>query len=176
MKVLAFAASGSQNSINHQLLQYVASIMTADEVELLRLSDYELPLFTAERELELGQPELAKQLFEKIGHADAVIISFAEYNGSYSAFYKNTFDWLSRIDRGVFQNKAMVLLSASPGPGGAKTVLNSALKSMPHFSADVKASLSIGKFTQVFDAHSQSIVDPEVNAQLLSALAQLSNG
>jgi len=53
-----------------------------------KLNDYELLLFSLGKEQELGKPALAQKFFAKIAASDAVIISFAEYNGSYTAAYK----------------------------------------------------------------------------------------
>ena len=121
MKVVAFAASNSRNSINKLLVTYAASLLDSWETEILEINDFELPLFSVDREAELGQPELAKLFLKKLADADAIIISFAEHNLSYSAAYKNLFDWCSRITPKVFQGKPMVLLSTcllytSPSP------------------------------------------------------------
>jgi len=78
-----------------------------------------MPLYSEDREKKLGQPDAAKRFFNKIGTADALLISYTEHNGSFTAAYKNLFDWTSRIDPKVYQGKSMVLLSTSPGPGGA---------------------------------------------------------
>ena len=152
MKLLAFAASSSSKSINKQLATYAASLVADATVEILDINDYEMPLFSQDREDELGQPDAAKAFFAKLGQADAIIISFAEHNGSYTAAYKNLFDWTSRIDMKLFQNKPMVLLATSPGPGGAKTVLTAATGSAPYFAAAVKASFSIPSFFDNFDS------------------------
>ena len=122
MKVVAFAASNSRNSINKLLVTYAASLLDSWETEILELNDFELPLFSVDREAELGQPELAKLFLKKLADADAIIISFAEHNLSYSAAYKNLFDWCSRITPKVFQGKPMVLLSTSPGGHGGVTL------------------------------------------------------
>jgi len=143
MKVLALAASNSKHSINKQLAIYTASLVPHAEIEILDINDYEMPIFSEDREKELGQPQPAKDFFQKIGEADLIIISYAEHNGTYTAAFKNLFDWTSRIDMKVYQNKAMILLSTSPGPGGAQNVLNTALTSAPHFAANVIGSLSI---------------------------------
>ena len=118
MKIIAFAASNSKKSINKQLVIYAANLLEGAEVEVLDLNDYELPLFSVDKEQELGQPQLAQDFFAKIGASDALIISFAEHNGSYTAAYKNIFDWCSRINQKIFQDKPVVLLSTSPGARG----------------------------------------------------------
>jgi NAD(P)H-dependent FMN reductase len=174
MKLLAFAASSSSKSINKQLATYAASLVSGATVEILDINDYEMPLFSQDKEEILGQPEQAKDFYAKLGQADAIIISFAEHNGSYTAAYKNLFDWTSRIDQKLFQNKPMVLLATSPGPGGANTVLTAASGSAPYFAGDVKASVSIPSFFDNFNSEKQVLSNPELLDQLQSALAQLS--
>ncbi|MCL1049151.1 NAD(P)H-dependent oxidoreductase [Shewanella abyssi] len=175
MKLLAFAASNSSKSINKQLATYAASLVEGAEVEILDINDYEMPIFSQDREELLGQPALAQQFFAKLGEADAIIISFAEHNGSYTAAYKNLFDWTSRIDMKVFQNTPMVLLAASPGPGGASTVLAAASGSAPYFAADVKGSLSIPSFFDNFDMEKQELRNPQLKTALVAALAGLTD-
>ena len=147
--------------------------MEGAEVEILDINDYEMPIFSQDREEELGQPELAQKFFAKLGEADGIIISFAEHNGSYTAAYKNLFDWTSRIDMKVFQNKPMVLLATSPGPGGAKSVLAAAAGSAPYFAADVKASLSIPSFFDNFDMEKGELKNDELKQALKEAVFKL---
>jgi len=173
MKVLAFAATSSSKSINNQLVNYTARLLEGTETEILNLNDFELPLFSEDRENELGQPALAKAFLEKIGNSDAVIISFAEHNGSYTVAYKNIFDWASRINPKVFQNKPMLLLATSPGPGGAASVLAAATASAPFFDGDVKVSLSIPSFYDNFDVERGRIRNDEVNTELHTAVNNL---
>lgn len=174
MNILAFAASSSKKSINKQLLSYIAKDLLPDQsTEILDLNDYEMPLFSVDKEEELGHPELAKEFLSKIAHSDAIIISFAEHNGSYSAAYKNLFDWCSRINPKVFQKKPIILLSASPGPRGGATVLEAAVKSAPFFDGDVKGSLSIAKFYDQFDVQCCTLLNKDIKADLVSTLAAL---
>ncbi len=91
MKILAFAASTSRQSINKKLANYAATLVNNAEIELLDLNDFEISLFSEDKEKEIGQPELAKAFLAKIGDSDALIISFAEHNGSYAAAYKRPF-------------------------------------------------------------------------------------
>ena len=173
MKVTAFAASSSSQSINKKLVTYAASLLTEHHLEILDLNDYELPLFSVDREKELGQPKLAKAFFDKIGQSDALLISFAEHNGSYSAAYKNLFDWCSRINAKVFQSKPMVLLATSPGGRGGSGVLSQAINSARFFGGEVKASLSVPSFYDNFDLDNGRISNPEINAELKLAIRNL---
>jgi NAD(P)H-dependent FMN reductase len=169
MKLLAFAASNSKKSINKQLVTYAASLVEGAEVEVLDLNDYELPLFSVDREAELGHPELAKAFLSKIAASDALMISFAEHNGSYSAAWKNLFDWSSRIGPKVFQDKPMVLLATSPGARGGASVLAAATGSAPFFAGHVKASLAIPSFYDNFDVERNTLRNEEIKTQLIEA-------
>lgn len=178
MKILAFAASSSSKSINKQLVTHAADILTSDiikgaEVEILDINDYEMPIYSSDREEASGIPDLAHQFLAKIGGADALLISYAEHNGNYSAAYKNLFDWASRTGGKVFQDKPTVILATSPGPGGASNVLNLAKTSAPFFGAEVKADLSVASFYDVFDAENGRLKNPEEQAKLHDALAAL---
>ena len=173
MKIIAFAASNSKKSINKQLVSYAASLLDDAEVEVLDLNDYELPLFSVDKEQELGQPALAQDFFAKIGASDALIISFAEHNGSYTAAYKNLFDWCSRINQKIFQNKPVVLLATSPGARGGASVLAAAVNSAPHFNGELKASLSIPSFHQNFDVEKGCLTNQELKTQLIAAINSL---
>lgn len=172
MKILAFAASNSKHSINKQLVTYACTLLSEHETEVLDLNDYALPLFSEDKEKELGTPELAQAFYHKITAADAVVISFAEHNGVYTAAFKNLFDWVSRINQKVYQHKPMVLLATSPGKGGAKNVLNLAETATPHFAGDVKAVLSIPSFYDNFDIEKQQLLG-EYNDKLLNIISKL---
>ena len=173
MKVLAFAASNSKQSINRTLATYAANLIEDAEVETLDIADYEIPIFSEDREKELGQPEKARAFYRKIGEADALIVAYAEHNGSYTAAYKNLFDWTSRINNAVFQHKPALFLSTSPGPGGASNVLASAVNSAAYFAADVKASLSVPSFHENFDLEANKLVNSEIEQELKQAVKQL---
>lgn len=173
MKLLAFAASNSKNSINKKLATYAANLVENAEVEIIDINDYEMPIFSEDREKDLGQPQQAKDFYQKIGEADAIIISYAEHNGTYTAAFKNLFDWTSRIDQKLYQNKAVIALATSPGPGGAKNVLNSVLTSAPHFAANIIGSLSVPSFYDNFDGETGKLTNTALNDELMSILNKL---
>ena len=173
MNIVAFAASSNTQSINKKLVSYAASLLPEHHVEILDLNDFEMPLFSEDRERELGQPELAHRFLDKLSGADAIIISFAEHNGSYSAAYKNLFDWCSRIEPKVYRDKNMVLLSTSPGRRGGANVLASVLDSMPRFGGNILASLSIPSFNDNFDVEKNCLSNEPLEAQLIKAVSSL---
>jgi len=183
MRILAFAATTSTQSINRQLIDYATGLITdgsvtglpADiEIDTIDLNDYEMPIYSIDRQNESGIPQLAHDFFNKIGQADAVLISFAEHNGFYTAAYKNIFDWASRIDMRVYQDRPAVLFSTSIGGGGGGNVLNTAVMSGQFFGYDVTASLAIPSFHQNFDIESGTLTHSELDAQFRDALGTLS--
>ncbi len=173
MKILAFAATSHSTSINRQLVRYAASRLQDAQIEMLDINDYELPLYSEDREAEFGVPDAARTFLDKIAASDALIIAFAEHNGSYTVAYKNLFDWASRINQQVYQGKPMLLLATSPGPGGAASVLASAVASAPFFDGEVVADLSIPSFYDNFNVEQGSISNDELNNQMLIALHDL---
>ena len=180
MKLLAFAATNSRSSINKRLVTHAAKVFQEDiaphaEVEILDLNDYEMPIYSADLEAEGGIPAQAKKIYAKIGEADALLVSYAEHNGSYTAAWKNIFDWASRIDMKVFQGKPTVAMSTSPGAGGAASVLEAAKNSAPFFGADLKGSFSVGPYGKKFDTDAGHLTDPEMIAKLNQSLNDLND-
>lgn len=149
-KIITIGGSNSINSINKILAEYVGSLI--DNVELIKvdLNDFEMPLFSVDLEAEIGSPTGAKELNKVIENADAFIISLAEHNGAYSVAFKNTFDWLSRINGEVWRNKPMLLFATSPGPRGGKSVLDIALGRFPFNGGKIAGSLSFPSFNDNF--------------------------
>ncbi|WP_413110196.1 NADPH-dependent FMN reductase [Thaumasiovibrio sp. DFM-14] len=166
MNVLGFAASNSKQSINKQLVGYATSLFQSANIELIDINDFEMPLYSVDREQESGTPQRAKDFIQKIDQADIIVVSLAEYNGSYTAAFKNLFDWASRVRAKVYENKQVVFLSTSPGPNGAQSVLASAVTSAPYFGATVVGSLSVPSFYDTFDVDNQALRDPVLVKQL----------
>ena len=150
-KIIAFGASSSSTSINKKLATYAASLFENCLVEILDLNDYELPIYSTDKEQKDGIPQLAHDFYNKLGTADLIIISFAEHNGAYSAAFKNIFDWISRINGKTFQEKPMLLLATSPGIRGGSSVLEIANKRFPFQGGIVKGSFSLPSFNDNFD-------------------------
>ncbi|MCO4785491.1 MAG: NAD(P)H-dependent oxidoreductase [Marinomonas atlantica] len=176
MKILAFAATNHKASINKQLVTYAANVLAENksaDVEVLDLNDYEMPIYSIERHTENGIHPLGQKFFDKIGAADVILVSFAEHNGSYTAAYKNLFDWASRIDMEVYQGKPTVIMSTSPGPGGASSVLASAEGSAEFFAMDLKGSLSVPSFEENFDTEKGILTNEELASKLKGILSKL---
>ncbi len=153
MKILAFAGSNSSTSINKKLVEYASSYFSEDEVEILDLNDYEMPIYSTDRELKGGIPQLAHDFAKKIDESDLLIISFAEHNGNFTTAFKNVYDWVSRVkNRPAFGNKPMLLMATSYGPNGGASVLNIAKGTMPYAGGNVLETFSLPVFSQNFNA------------------------
>ncbi len=98
MKIVAFGASTSSTSINKELATYAAQQVEGAQVNVLDLNNYNVPMFSEDKEKEIGQAEGAIAFLRELEQADAIVVSFAEHNGSYAAAYKNLFDWATRIE------------------------------------------------------------------------------
>ena len=165
-KILAFAGSTSSNSINKKLVTYACNQLKNNEFEIIDLRDfYPLPMFSVDEEEKNGYPESIQKFKEYLDTHDAFIVSLAEHNGSYSAAYKNIFDWVSRLDSKLWQNKPVLLLSTSPGGRGGKNVMNAALNQYPHMGADIRGDFSLPFFSKNFE-EGKGISDPEMDAEL----------
>jgi NAD(P)H-dependent FMN reductase len=177
MKILTFAATNSRNSINRALLAHasdrLADILPGADIETLDLNDFEMPIYSVDRENESGIPAQARDFYDRVGAADALLISFAEHNGSSTAAWKNVFDWVSRIEMKLFQSKPMVILAASPGPRAGAGVLGSQETLIPHFGGNIVAKLGIGGWKDAWDAEAQKLVRPQDIAALGRTLSAL---
>jgi chromate reductase, NAD(P)H dehydrogenase (quinone) len=151
MNILAFAASNSKKSVNEKLVTYAANLVKNSNVEILDLNDYEMPIYSVDKEAENGIPQLAHDFYNKLGNADFIMISFAEHNGSYTAAFKNIFDWTSRVNSKTFQNKPMLLLSTSPGSRGGATALEIAKNRFPFQGGNVIGSFTLPSFNDNFE-------------------------
>lgn len=156
-KILFFAGSNSSTSINHKLVSFASTQVAGHAVEVIKLTAYILPLFGQDIERENGYSTNLKMLYNKIKEADALVISVNEHNGTVSAFFKNTIDWLSRLDRNFLEEKKVLLMSTSNGKRGAASALEYTKNVLPRFGATVVESFSIPSFSENFSEETQSI-------------------
>lgn len=178
MKIVSFGASYSRTSINRQWAQFVgqriANAVPAEAVvHSLDLNHYDLPLYTVEREEEIGIPEAAHRFVADLLSADLVVVSLAEYNGSYTAGFKNLFDWASRVELKFFGGKPVVVTSTAPGPRGGLTVLQTAVERFPRHGAQVFAGPALPQFKIHFDRSADALLSEEWQNQLDEALKPL---
>ena len=173
MKILAIGGSSSSTSINQQLANHVACQIDGADVTCYELKSLSLPIFSEDEEKQSGHPADARKFIDAIRGHDAIVISLAEHNGSYAAAFKNLYDWASRIEQKVWQDKPMLLLSTSPGPRGGATVLAAAEATFPRMGARLTATCSIPSFYDNFSA--EGIKDPAIGTALDQAVTTFAN-
>jgi len=173
MKILAFAGSTSSTSINRELVKFVLKDFQDEEINLIDLNDFTMPVFSVDLEKK-GFPDEAHNFLKKIEECDVIICSLAEHNRSYSSAFKNVFDWSSRINVKVFQNKPMLLMSTSPGGYGGGNVMNTAKTFFPQFAADIKDTFSLPKFYENFDLES-GVINPDMLKELKDKIENFKN-
>ncbi len=161
MKILAFAGSNSTVSINKKLVTFASTFFPDDEVEILDLNDFEMPIYKRETELASGIPQKPIDFAAKIDECDLILLSTPENNGNFPAVFKNLMDWISRIKgRKIFGGKPMFLMATSDGGRGGASVLEIAEKRFPFDGAEVLEIFSLPKFSEYFDAE-KGIVNEE---------------
>lgn len=161
MKIVGFAGSNSKKSINKQFVKYTLEQLKDHKTCLLDLNDFEIPMFSVDREEESGYPDKVKEFVEIIQSADALVVSLAEHNGAYTAVFKNLMDWCSRYELKFFNKIPMLLLSTSPGGYGGGNSMELGLNRLPKFDADIIANFSLPKFDDNFDGD-EGIKDEEL--------------
>ena len=170
MKIIAFGASYSKESINKRFAGYAARQFNSAETEVLDLNNYELPLFTVDAESEIGFPKNARLFLDKLESADLLVISMAEHNGSYTAAFKNLFDWTSRLKANMFEGKKILLLSVSPGKRGGIGALEAARSRFPRHGAEIIGAFSLPYFEENFNPES-GISDQELDNQFKATIS-----
>jgi len=116
----------------------------------MKLTDYPLPIFSEDLEKNEGYPIHATIVKNLIAESDALVVAVNEHNGGPSAFFKNTIDWLSRVNRNFLEDKKILLISTSPGKRGASSSLEYTKNIFARFGGEVIQSFSLPSFKDNF--------------------------
>lgn len=170
-KIVAFGASNSKHSINQQLAIFAARQIANAEVNILDLNDFEMPIYSIDREKETGFPAEALQFKTHLRESDGIIISFAEHNGAYTAAFKNILDWISRIEKDVWASKPMLLMATSPGARGGRTVLDIALNKFKFMNSNILLDFSLPFFGNNFNKE-EGILDADLDREFRQQLSR----
>ncbi len=137
---------------------------------VLDLNDFEMPIYSVDKEREDGIPSLATEFKEHINATDGIVISFAEHNGAYSVAFKNIMDWISRMDKSTWADKPMFLMATSPRGRGGSTVLEIAVSKFKYMTSWNISSFSLPSFMANFDDETR-ITDGELLSSFRAQLA-----
>ena len=172
-KIIAFSGSNSKKSINKQLAKYASSLVENLEVEILDLIDFPLPIYGIDTETENGTPKNASKFLNEIKNADGVIVSLAEHNGNFTVAFKNLYDWMSRVEQKLWNNKPLLVMATSPGGRGGASVIEIAKNSFPHMGGNVVANFSLPNF---YDNFKEGIISEDnLRKQLKDAVLIFEN-
>ncbi|WP_299887930.1 NADPH-dependent FMN reductase [uncultured Lacinutrix sp.] len=166
--ILTFAGSNSKASINKQLASYAANKIHDEEMKIVDLNDYTLPLYGIDLEVKEGIPDTANAFYNLIKESKGIVLSLAEHNGAYSSVFKNLIDWLSRIEGKFWSDKPMLLMATSPGGRGGTTVLEIASDRFPRHNANLISTFSLPSFNENFSEN--GIKDDNLNIILNEAI------
>jgi chromate reductase len=160
--ILAFAGSNSSTSINFQLVKYTSDLIKQKDVQLMDLSGFPVPIYSADGENANGFPEDVVALQKDIKKAVGLIISVNEHNSGPSAYFKNLMDWLSRVDKRFLEDKKLFLMATSPGRRGGISSLTYVMDTLPRFGGEIISTFSLPSFNDNFDTE-KGILDEELN-------------
>ncbi|NNE77241.1 MAG: NAD(P)H-dependent oxidoreductase [Pricia sp.] len=149
-KILAFAGSNSSTSINFELVKYTVGIIEGHKVQLLNMTNFPFPMYSADYEKEKGYSNSLVELKNDITKADGILISVNEHNSNPSAYFKNLIDWLSRLERKFLADKPVLLMSASGGRRGGMGSLEVIKNILPRFGATVVSTFSLPSYHENF--------------------------
>lgn len=158
-RILVFAGSLRTESWNHKLA--VAASKGAEAagatVTIIRLREFQLPLYDQEIEDHQGLPENCLKLKELFKAHHGLIIGCPEYNSSITGVLKNTIDWVSRPREGeapleCFDRKVVGLTAASEGALGGIRGLPTERTILGHIKAIVLPDqFALSKCNEAFD-------------------------
>ena len=95
-----------------------------------------------------------------------------EHNGNPSAYTKSLLDWFSRKERHFAEGIPILLMSASPGRGGAAASQEVVARMLLNrFGASALIRFSLPSFRHTFDP-GEGFLDPEIAASHQQALKQ----
>ena len=170
VRVLAFAGSIRKDSYNRRLI--LASRELAPEgleIESFELDD--IPIYNMD--LEPDFPPSVVEFKAKIKAADGVLITCPEHNFGYAGILKNAIDWASRPPSdGVFENKPVIVQSASPAWAGGIRGQYQLRQVLAYFSMRQMyfPEVCVGSCKQKFD-ESGKLTDEMAREQIRKQLA-----
>mgnify|MGYP002628875113 FL=1 len=89
--------------------------------------------------------------------------------------FKNTVDWISRIERPTFKNKPVLLLSTSNGQRGAQTALEYVESVMPRWGGNIKGTFSLSNFSQNMNLETGSMTNTDELGKLKAIVSSFEN-
>jgi len=160
VNLVSICGSTRQDSFNRRVLKVASAGATAAgaKVNEIDLRELALPLYDQDLEDAHGLPDGVLKLKQLMLESDGFLVACPEYNGSFSAVFKNAIDWASRPAAGeailgCFSNKVISLMSASPGAMGGIRSLTQVRTLLAGVGAIVlPKQIAVGKAGEAFNA------------------------
>ena len=136
---LVFSASLRVGSFNTKLADLTAKVIEqfGGKVDLASISDFDAPSYNQDKHDSYGFPPEAEEFHHRIEVNDAIVICSPEYNASIPGILKNAIDWVSRYRPQPFNERHILLLSASPSMVGGNRGLWALRVPLEHLGARV---------------------------------------
>jgi NAD(P)H-dependent FMN reductase len=144
------------------------------ESVIIDLNDFEMPIYSEDREKKDGIPDKALEFKKLISETDGIVISLAEHNGNYTAAFKNIYDWISVVEKVVWNNKPLFLLAASEGSNGGNNVLQIAASRFSRQSNFEIPLFSLPNFSENF-SDLEGIIDKVLNDEFEVQITNFKN-
>ena len=139
LRILVFSESLRNGSLNTQLAKLAALIIEKNggKADFVNMSEFDCPSFNQDLEVNGAMPAGANEFKKQLLATDALIISSPEYNASMPGILKNVIDWVSRFRPQPFNERHVLLMSASPSMVGGNRGLWSLRIPFEHLGARV---------------------------------------
>lgn len=158
MKILAISGSTRAGSFNTLLARMVAQSLPGHVVNV-EAGLGALPFYNADVEA-AGVPAPVRHLRDAVDSSDLVVIATPEYNSTTPGVLMNAIEWLSRPHREcVLDGKRILVISASPSPGGGRSSAAHLRSVLEHIGADlVHAEFSVAKAHRALEPGSAGLM------------------
>jgi len=154
--LLILGGSLRSASYNTALARALAELAPAD-VHVDVATPHGIPLYDGDAEAADGVPGTVRELQERLGASDGLILVSPEYNQGVPGVLKNTIDWLTRPPSQVaqlFRGRPVAVCGASPGAGGTRTAQYAWLPTLRGLGMQVwnEQGLALGGAGDAFDS------------------------
>lgn len=141
-------ASNSKTSINREVANKINEKLNLNIIEV---KEDEVPMYSPQVEA-AGIPDEVQRIYDLIRTESKFIIFTPEYNGYTTPYFKNLFDWITRVEHGFLKDIDVKIISVSPGSMGGASVRKILSESLPYFGAKSVDTYGVGDFyTKVED-------------------------
>jgi NAD(P)H-dependent FMN reductase len=155
IRFLVFSASLREGSLNAELASLAAVTIEANEgeVDLASMHDFDTPSYNADVQHEEGFPPGAEEFRRRLEACNGFVVASPEYNASMPGVLKNSIDWVSRLSPQPFNERAGLLMSASPSMSGGNRGLWALRVPLEHLGARLYPDMfSLAQAHMAFDS------------------------